>query len=310
MFRTLVKRTYRSIGSGIAGAVGHSMMKYRRTTGRRAAARSRISQRFRKKSYLQTRRKRMSRRRKRGYVMKKRNFRKAMKRGNWMRFTARRSEQVSLEFDMSAAKTGDKASKYAADILWYGNSKSIRAKHEQFRHHWMKSISFKFHNFKVRTLMRTVTTEGTPPQEYTTEQVIEPSFVNLRYRWDKWGDRVNPGHMVGHDDRIEEVMKTKCIKNCKDKFWGMWKPKGARALISQPHDGDASWLEYIKRMHCRNVDENGPPHMDFWFAAEATLPDQFFKPDPPVVRTAKMFVDFDATFYTKWFCSEKKISHS
>ena len=226
------------------------------------------------------------------------------------RFTAKRSNQVSLEFDMSAAATGDKANHYHADVLWYGNSKSIKAKHDQFRHHWMKSISFKFHNFKVRTLMRTVTTEGTPPQEYTTEQLIEPSFVNLRYRWDKWGDKVNPGHMVGHDDRIEEVMQTKCIKNCKDKFWGMWKPKGARALMSGPHDGDAGWIDYVKRMRCPNFDENGPPHMDFWFAAEATLPDQFFKPDPPVVRTAKMFVDFDATFYTKWFCSEKKISHS
>jgi hypothetical protein len=47
----------------------------------------------------------------------------------------------------------------------------------------------------------------------------------MRYRWDKWGDKTSPGHMVGHDDRIEEVMQNKCIKNCKDKFWGIWKPK-------------------------------------------------------------------------------------
>jgi hypothetical protein len=44
--------------------------------------------------------------------------------------------------------------------------------------------------------------------------------------------------------------------------------------------------------------ENGPPHLRFWFCPESTLPDQFFKPDPPVVRTAKIFVDFDSTFYT------------
>ena len=309
MFRTLLKRTHRAVGTGIAGAIGHSMMKYRRF-GRRNAARNRVSARFRKKTYQYSRRKRISRHRKRALAYKKKNIRKARKRGAWTNFTARRTNQVSLEFDMNASQGGDKPLHYMADVLWYGNSKGIKATQDKFRHHWMKSISFKFDNFKVRTLMRTVTTEGTPPQEYTTEQVIEPSFINMRYRWDKWGDKTSPGHMVGHDDRIEEVMQNKCIKNCKDKFWGIWKPKGATALMSGPKDGDAGFGEYVKRMKCRNFDENGPPHLRFWFCPESTLPDQFFKPDPPVVRTAKIFVDFDSTFYTKWFCSEKRISYS
>ena len=311
MFRTLIKRSHRSIGAGIAGAIAsHSMKKYFKKGGRRASARTRMRTRFRKPSYAQTRKKRMSRRRKRGYVMKKRSIRKAFKKGNCMRFTARRSEQVSLEFDMLVASSGDTATKYKADTKWFGNSKQIKQRMENFRHHWLKSLSFKFHNFKIRTLMRTVTTEGSPPQEYTTEQLIEPSFVNIRYRWDKWNDGINPGHMVGHDDRIEEVMKTKCITSCKDKFWGIYRPKGGRAVMQGPATGDTSWREWISRMNCKNFDEEGPPHLDYWFAVEATLPDQFFKPDPPVVRTAKMFIDFDATFYSKWFCSERKIAHS
>ena len=309
MFRTLFKRSHRLVGSGIAGALGHSMMKYRRT-GRRNAARNRVAGRFRKKTYSYTRRKRVSRRRKRAWAFKKRNIRRARKRGAWQNFTARRTNQVSLAFDINASKGGDQPTMYNADVKWYGNTKSVKAMQDKYRHHWMKSISFKFNNFKFRTLMRTVTTEGTPPQEYTTEQVIEPSSVNMRYRWDKWQDKENPGHMVGHDDRIEECMQTKCIKNCHDKFWGIWKPKGSIALMSGPRDGDQSFNDFVKRMKCRNVDENGAVHMAFWFCPEGTLPDQFFKPDPPVVRTAKIFVDFDATFYTKWFCSEKKISYS
>ena len=308
MFRTLLKRTHRLVGAGIAGAIGHSMNKYRRF-GRRNAARNRVSARFRRKTYQYSRRKRISRHRKRALAYKKKNIRKARKRGAWQNFTARRTNQVSLVFDLRAGKP-DQAHLYLADKLWYGHTKSIKAMQDKFRHHWMKSISFKFDNFKVRTLMRTVTTEGTPPQEYTTEQVIEPSWINMRYRWDKWGDKVNPGHMVGNDDRIEEVMQTKCIKNCKDKFWGIWKPKGAITLNEAPKDGDASFGGYVKRMKCKNFDENGPPHLGFWFCVEGTLPDQFFRPDPPVVRTAKIFVDFDSTFYTKWFCSEKRISYS
>jgi hypothetical protein len=84
----------------------------------------------------------------------------------------------------------------------------------------------------------------------------------------------------------------------------------AIALNDSPKDGDARWGPYVKRMKCKNFDENGPPHLGFWFCVEGTLPDQFFTPDPPVVRTAKIFVDFDSTFYTKWFCSEKRISYS
>jgi hypothetical protein len=266
-----------------------------------------VGGRFRKTIWRYNRRKRISRRRKRALVYKKRILRRARKRGAWQNFTARRTNQVSLEIDLDASPGPDKAHLYLGK-LWYGNTKSIRAMQDKFRHHWMKSISFKFDNFKVRTMMRTVTTEN--GSEMTSEQIIEPSFINLRYRWDKWGDKINPGHMVGHDDRIEECMQTKCIKNCKDKFWGIWKPKGARALMNGPLDGDASWGEYVKRMRCRNFDENGPPHLGFWFCAEKTLPDQFFKPDPPVVRSAKIFIDFSATFYTKWFCSNKRIEYS
>lgn len=156
--------------------------------------------------------------------------------------------------------------------------------------------------------MRTVTTEGNPPQEYTTEQVIEPSNITVRYRWDKWGEDINPGTKIGHDFRIEENMQSKCITNCKQKFWGIWKPKGQIPTMVGPRDGDHSWKEYVTAMDCRNIDANGPPEMKFWFAVEGTLPDQFFQPDPPVVRTAKIFLDFDSTFYTKWFVSNKKLT--
>ena len=215
-----------------------------------------------------------------------------------------------MAFVLNAATGPDDAIEWNADQKWFGNSKDIKNRMDKYRHHWMKSISFKFNNFKFRTLMRTVTTEGTPPQEYTTEQVIEPSSVKMRYKWNKWGETLNPGQQILHDDRIDEIMQSKCIKNCRDKFWGIWKPKGAIALNTGPKDGDEWFRNYIKRMQIRNVDEKGPPSLRYWFSAESTLPDQFFTPDPPVVRTAKVFVDFDATFYTKWFCSDKLIQYS
>jgi len=180
----------------------------------------------------------------------------------------------------------------------------------KYLHHSLNSVSFKFDNFKIRTLMRTVTTEGTPPQEYTTEQVIEPSSVKMRYRWNKWGEKENPGQLVLNDDRIDEIMQSKCIKSCKDKFWGIFKPKGGIALCTGPADGNVSFRSYMKKSQIRNIDDRGPPWLRYWFSCESTLPDQFFTPDPPVVRTAKMFVDCDATFYTKWFCSNKRIDYS
>jgi len=194
MFKTL-KRTHR-VGAGIAGAFAHSLMKYRRIGGgRRNGIRSRYRTRFRKKTYQQTRRKRRFRRRKRAWAFKKRNIRKARKRGAWQNFTSRRTEQVSLAFILNADTGPDDAIEWNADQKWFGNSKDIKQRMDKYRHHWMKSISFKFNNFKFRTLMRTVTTEGTPPQEFTTEQVIEPSSVKMRYKWNKWGETLNPGHL-------------------------------------------------------------------------------------------------------------------
>lgn len=245
-------------------------------------------------------------------VYKKRVLRKARRRGAFINFTARRTNQISMEIELNSNTGPDVAHLYKADKEWYGHSKEIKIKQDKYRHHWMRSISFKFNNFKVRTCLRTVTTEGgsgvMPDRTTTREQFLEPKWINLRYKWDKWGDKINPGHMVGKDDRIEEIMKTKCIRSNKDKFWGIWKPKGAICLNDGPVDGDHSWGPYVKRMQCINFDENGPPHLGFWFCAEQTLPDQYFAPDPPVVRTAKIFIDFTATFYTKWFCSEKGIS--
>jgi hypothetical protein len=280
---------------------GPSKRKYRRIGGRRNAVRRRLfGGRSRKIIWRYNRRKRISRRRKRVMVYKKRNLRRARKRGAWHNFTARRVNQVSLEITLDASPGPDVAHLYHADQLWFGYSKSISKIQDKYRHYKMKSISFKFDSFKVRTMMRTVTTEG--GTETTSEQIIEPSSANVRYRWNKWGDKGNPGHMMGNDDRIEECMRTKCITSCKDKFWGIWKPRGAISLLSLPTDGDAKFGPYISRMQCINVDENGPPHLGFWFCAENPLPDQFFKPDPPVVRTAKMFIDFNATFWqhNKW----------
>jgi hypothetical protein len=255
------------------------MRKYRRF-GRRAA-RKRFSGRRKKTFRYSRRRKRISKLRKR-WARKRRNIRRARRRGNWQTFTAKRVNQVSLEIDLNAAPGPDAAHLYKADALWYGHTKSLKAIQDKYSHHWLKSLSFKFNNFKVRTMMRTVTTEG--GTETTSEQILEPSYINMRYRWDKWGDGKNPGTMVGHDDRIEEIMQTKCVKNCYDKFWGIWKPKGARALLHGPVNGDESWGHYVKKMKCRNVDEHGPPHLGFWFCAENTLPDQFFKPDPYILH--------------------------
>ena len=93
MFKTL-KRAHRAVG-GIAGSLAHSYMKYRRIGGRHAV-RSRYRTRFRKKTNVPRRRKRVQRRRKRAWAFKRRNIRKARRRGAWARFTARRTEQVSM----------------------------------------------------------------------------------------------------------------------------------------------------------------------------------------------------------------------
>lgn len=247
-------------------------------------------------------------------VYKKRVLRRARKREAWHRFTARRVNQVSLEITLDATTGPDVAHLYHADQLWFGYNKSISKIQDKYGRYWMKSISFKFDTFKIKTVIRTVTTEGgssvMPASAVTREHFMEPKSANIRYRWNKWGDKGNPGHMIGKDDRIEECMNTKCIKSCRDKFWGIWRPKGAMALISLPTDGDAKWGPYIQRMQCININENGPPHLGFWFCAENPLPDQFFAEDPPVVRTAKMFIDFNATFYTKWFACNKRIDYT
>lgn len=307
MLYSHLKRTHRLLGAGLAGAVGHSMSKYRKkkNVGRRTKLTTRARRRT---SYGQRRRGRLSRRRKRAVSFKKAMFRKARKRQAFKYFCTRRTNKISMAFDMSSGPGPDYAQPYLADVLWYGETPQIKQFMKNYRHHRMRSLSFKYNNFKCRTLMRTVTTEGDPPQEYTTEQIIEPSNITVRYRWDKWGENVNPGTKVGHDYRIEENMQSKCITNCKQKFWGIWKPKGQIPTNVGPRDGDHSWDDYVTAMDCRNRDANGPPQLKFWFAVEGTLPDQFFKPDPPVVRTAKIFLDFDSTFYTKWFVSNKKLT--
>jgi hypothetical protein len=246
-------------------------------------------------------------------VYKKRVLRKARRRGAFINFTARRTNQISLEIDLNASTGPDVAHLYNADKEWYGHSKEVKFKQDKYKHHCLKSISFKFSNFKVRTCIRTETTEGgssvMPARTTTREQFLEPRWINMRYKWNKWGDKINPGHMVGTDDRIEEIMQTKTIRNSKDKFWGIFKPKGGICLDDGPVDGDHSWGPYVNRMRCRNFDEKGPPHLAFWFCAEQTLPSQFFAVDGPVTRTAKIFIDFTATFYTKWFCSVKRLEY-
>jgi len=211
---------------------------------------------------------------------------------------------------MSSSAGPDDAGEWVGDNKWLGYTKGIKGKMDKFIHHSLNSISWKFDNFKFRTMMRTVTTEGSPPQDYTTEQVIEPSSVKMRYRWNKWGLKENPGQMVGSDNRIDEIMQSKCIKNCHDKFWGIFKPRGGIPLTTGPSDGNQSFRSYMKKAQIRNIDDRGPPWLRYWFSCESTLPDQFFVPDPPVQRSAKIFVDMDCTFYSKWFCSGKKIDYS
>jgi hypothetical protein len=76
------------------------MRKYRRF-GRRAA-RKRFSGRRKKTFRYSRRRKRISKLRKR-WARKRRNIRRARRRGNWQTFTAKRVNQVSLEIDLNAA---------------------------------------------------------------------------------------------------------------------------------------------------------------------------------------------------------------
>ena len=158
--------------------------------------------------------------------------------------------------------------------------------------------------------MRTVTTEGNPPEDVTQEQILEPSFVKMRYRHNKWNDQTNPNITRFHDKRIEETMQTKCITNCHDKFWGIYKPKNMKTLTHGPSDGDYNFRTLLQRTQTTSINEEGPPYLSFWFSCESTLPKQFFVADPPVKRTAKMFVDCDLTFYAKFMCFRKKLEYT
>ena len=122
MLYSHLKRTHRLLGAGIAGAVaGHSMRKYRKRNNVRR--RTKLGTRSRRRtSYAQRRRGRLSRRRKRAFSFKKAMFRRARKRQAFKYFCARRTNKISMAFNMSAGPGPDKAQLYLADVLWYGNT--------------------------------------------------------------------------------------------------------------------------------------------------------------------------------------------
>jgi hypothetical protein len=57
--------------------------------------------------------------------------------------------------------------------------------------------------------------------------------------------------MVGTDDRIEEIMQTKTIRNSKDKFWGIFKPKGGICLDDGPVMVTIAGVIFQDGCHCK-----------------------------------------------------------
>lgn len=286
----------------------HQYAKYRRFNKRGVRARTRtryrrpFSGRYKKKNRRTKRRARFSN--------KKRGLRKAYKKGLYKYITLKRCEKIEAEFFIGTDGTSGDAKILSADTLWIGASRlSQFLMQKAYRNYRFRSVSWKFDNFKVRTILRSTVTEGNPPEEHVTEQILEPSSITMRYLWNKWNDHINPSMKMGEDNRIEEIMQHKCITSCKDKFWGIYKPKNQINLSSADFDNSMSFRGLLNRSKTTSINEDGPPYLSFWFAVESTLPKQFFVPDPPIVRTAKILVDFDCTFYSKFMLFGKNIEY-
>lgn len=95
VFKTL-KRSHQAL-VGIAARFGHSAMKYRRSIGR-YGVRSRFRTAFRKRRAGPTKRSRRQRHRKRSINLKKKNFRRARKRGDVRRFTHHAIYSIGTSF--------------------------------------------------------------------------------------------------------------------------------------------------------------------------------------------------------------------
>lgn len=306
MFRSRLTN-YKRTALMAAGAFGHSYAKYRRFSNRNTRTRTRT--RYGRKSATFSKKKRRSTKKRINYARKRKTLRRAFKKGAYKYVTARRTEKVSLSFPIDAEGTSGDAQSWDADAKWFGSSKTNKNTFNSYQGIRFRSVSWKFDNFKVRTILRTVTTEGNPPEDVTQEQVLEPSFVRMRYKHNKWNDQTNPNYERFHDKRIEEIMQSKCITNCRDKFWGIYKPRNTIVLTGGPPDGDYNFRTLIGRTRTTSINEDGAPYLSYWFSCESTLPKQFFVADPPVKRTAKILVDCDCTFYSKFMCFRKKIDY-
>lgn len=290
-----------------AAAMGHNVYKYMRNNqGNRVAAGSRFKTKYRQRYSSGRRIKRINRKYRR-YVNKKRSLYKSKKRGDFMYITSKRSEKVELEFTPSTVDGSVNIQAVDMDTKWLGLNKEFHDKVDIYQNLRLKSVSWRFDNFKVRTILRTVTTEGTPPNVTTTtqEQVLEPGWIKMRYRHNKWNDASNPGVTVGTDDRVDENCRVKCITNCNDGFWGIFKPKNTIALTDRPL-GTESINTVMQQIKTTSRNEDEQFYLSFWLGPESTLPKQFFVADPPVTRTAKYFIDCDFKCYTKWLCYKKK----
>ena len=231
MFKSSVTNYKRSALMAAGGAL-HSYAKYRRFGNRRLRTRTR--HRYGRKSYTVSKRKRRSTKKRIAFSRKRKNLSRARKRGSYKYLTAKRVEKVQLSFTI--ANTGDNIGTTGDAVdKWFGSTLENMAQFQAYDCNRFKSLSWKFDNIKVRTILRTVTTEGNPPEETTQEQILEPRFIQMRYRWN---NQINPNTLRFHDHRIEEIMQHKCITNCKDKFWGIYKPKNTISLARPLVNGD------------------------------------------------------------------------
>jgi hypothetical protein len=179
------------------------MRRYRRRFKKKNVRRRLFGRRSSKTIWRYRRRTGVSRRRKRIMVYKKRVLRKARRRGAFINFTARRTNQISLEIDLNASTGPENLNEtdfkqwclylsclnfislecpyHSLSALYRcALSGPVLAFRSISRDHCLKSVSFKFDNFKVRTCIRTETTEGAtavmPPTTTTREQFIEPAL--------------------------------------------------------------------------------------------------------------------------------------
>ncbi|AXH75583.1 MAG: putative capsid protein [Uewvirus yahnais] len=273
--------------------------------GQRIAARTRRKYGVR---FGGKKRKRKTVRRRRRFPGRRSKLSKLYRSGKIAKTTGKRTTKLSLSFTIGGDGTSGNAEFVDMNSSWLPRNTQFIQEFGSFNNIKFKSVSWKFNNFKIRTILRQVATEGTPPQTNTTEQILEPGWIKIRYKHNKYNENTNPNFKAGNDNRIEENMHTKCITNCHQGFWGKMKIYNTHPSVSIS-DADNSFTAFLKARQSRMGIVDGAqidyPQLGFWFSVESTLPKQFFVADPPIVRTAKILVDFDCTVYTKWKMSDK-----